>query len=172
MKKLFTTIVWAVLLAGLQGQEKKAAAEPNAYHIVFLDSQTKPLASATIVTKEFEKKEQKPKILKCLIKLMENSNTGKEVKWFKEIIPEGGERDIEIETKKDAGFGGGAGGTGHVMIDLNTGTFDSNIHVILNLDKKTPEGKWSYGIMAGGFDGGKVRVTRIRAGQAAATDKP
>lgn len=164
MKKTISTIVWVLLLGAIVlGQEESPALEPDAYRIVFLDSRSNPIATASIVTKEFTKQDRKAKKEKCRIQLAENTNTGKEVTWFKRIIPDGGEREVEIVSRKNPDFGGGpAGAGGHVMIEFNPGAYDSNVHVTLNLDKKPAEGTWSYAIMAGGFDGGKIQVTRIR----------
>lgn len=41
------------------------------------------------------------------------------------------------------------------------GTSDANIHVALHLNQKGPEGDWHYGIATGGFEGGKVVVSRV-----------
>ena len=162
MNKALVTIVWVMLLGTMvYGQEEKADHKTNAYRIEFLDSQAKPLAAATFIGKEFIKEDKPPKQTKCQMVLLENSNTGPEVKSFKNMIPEGGEREITIETKKEPQLGSG----GHVLIEFNPGTSDANIHVILNLDKNPPEGTWLYSTFIGGSTGGKVQVSRVQAEQ-------
>jgi hypothetical protein len=164
MVKLYIVVLTIFLSLLGCARAKNTKPEPNAYRIVLLDSKSIPLASATIVMKEFKLAEQKENIVKCQIKLFENLNTAKEVVKFKSIIPTSGEREVSVQTSEKPDFGGAPGLAGHVLIGFNPGVEDSNIHVILRLDKdeKTQDGEWSYATFAGGSEGGTVQVTRIR----------
>ena len=171
MKHTFLSILASGLIAASAGaQSEKVPPQSNAYLLVFLDRRDKPIAQATIITKPFTKENHGDIQTTCKIEMADNSTGGSEVDWFKRMITKGGNRKVVIETRKNPDFGGGAH-VSHVLIQFNPEVVDANITSTLNLDKDVPEGTWTYCTFAGGWQGGKVKVTRIQAEQNAAADR-
>lgn len=160
--KLFLALI--TIVVGLAPLARAVDDPTNAYLIEFLDRTGKPLAKAKVLSNQFEKANKKPYDAACQIELLENKGEGEEVKWFKRLLPEGGVDNVQIETRSADDFGGGPNHEGaHVIIDFTPGTSDANIFVALRLNPKGPEGNWHYAIAAGGFEGGKVLVSRVAA---------
>ena len=88
----FIIALWFALVAAAQSGESPT----NAYKIVFLDSKGERLGVAMVFSPALVKADRKEFTAKCSVELLPNKGDGEEVKWFKRLMPEGKNCDVDI----------------------------------------------------------------------------
>jgi hypothetical protein len=157
MKFCFAILILILPVLSARGEDKHTQ-EFNAYRIVFLDGDSKPVVTATVFAPSISP-ETKRQEATAFIEELENKNQVGPAKTLQQILTPGTRQVVitgipaDVEKKQPA----------MNRIDFTPGMFDANIDVKADMAANPITGTWGYSVYSGGGTGGKVRITRVHA---------
>jgi hypothetical protein len=157
MKFCFAILILILPVLSAHGDDKHMQ-EFNAYRIVFLDGDSKPLATATVFAPSISSETTRQETT-AFIEGVENKSQTGPAKSLRQILTPGTRQVVITGTPADAEKKQPAMN----RIDFTPGTFDANIDVKADMAANPITGTWGYAVFSGGGTGGKVRITRVHA---------